>query len=385
MARRKPNYRKGKSKDNPLSADDYAKYLHDDEEHRQQRKIRPPSRWKRIKEGIAEFLDNVHMRGRERLTIMVIPHTEQKIFNLHVSLYTIATGLVAVLIVLLVSVFSLVGKSGKEIQFYDMGLTNSQFNQQSIKMAEEIIPLHAMISEYTATIADLHLKLDGSEADVAGQGGVAQTVADSEVARLKNLVDECRAQGDDCGQELTEEILRRVIYISEQDNHNLQRAVEISDGILKDLETREKKNLLANTPSIWPTHGYLMSPYGMRVDADQGREYFQRGIEIGAMPGTEVLATAPGRVEEVQYDSTRGLQLRIRHRYGIQTYYAHLDRLRIKKGDRVNKGQVVGYVGRSGMTPVYKLYYEVHVGTVAYNPHAFLNHLQDQWLIQPRT
>lgn len=337
------------------------------------------------KESFSEFLERVHKRGRERLTIMVIPHTEQKILNAHVSLYTIFASVAVLVVVLIVSMVSLVGKSGEDIQFYDMGLTNSQFNMQSVKMAEEMIPLHERVSEYASTIAELYVKLDGDEAAVSGQGGVAQGVIDNEVAELKKLVGECRELGDDCDQKLTEDILRRVIYLSRQDNHNLKKAVEISDRILAELGTREKQNLLKNTPSIWPTRGFLYTPYGRQADALRGREVFQRGVQIGAARGTEVYATAPGEVTDVFYDDSYGLQIQVRHRYGLATYYAHLDRSRVKKGDQVTKGQVIAYVGRSGRTTIPMLYYEVHVGTVAYNPHAFLNHLQDLWLIQPRT
>ncbi|MBX7060013.1 MAG: M23 family metallopeptidase [Leptospirales bacterium] len=338
-----------------------------------------------MRERLAEILARIHKRGRERLTIMVIPHTEQKILNLHVSIYAISITIAVATLGLLLSMISLVGKSGEDIQYYDMGLTNSQFNLQSVKMAEEMLPLHEIINDYANTIGELYVKLDGQDTAQSGEGGAAQAVIDTEIADLRRLVAECRSQGEACSQELTEEILRRVIFLSRQDNHNLRRAVEVSEKILAELNTREKQNLLRNTPGIWPVHGYLMTPYGLQTDQLEGRQRFQRGIAIGALPGAEVVATAPGEVLDVSYDASYGLQIRINHRYGIKTFYAHLDRTRVKKGETVSRGQVIGYVGKTGAAPVYMLYYEVHVGTVAYNPHAFLNHLQDQWLIQPRT
>ncbi|MCB1320322.1 MAG: M23 family metallopeptidase [Leptospiraceae bacterium] len=366
--------------------DDYAHYLRDDTAASSREPLKGlSSRWKELKNRLADFLQEVHIRGKERLTIMVIPHTEKKTLNLHVSLYTISISVLTLGLVLTISIISLVGKRGGDTRYYDMGLTNSQFNLQSVKMAEEIIPLHQLINRYTNTISDLYVKLDDDEHNVMGQGGVAQHVVDDEIENLQELIQRCREQGEDCDQDLTEEILRRVLYISEQDNHNLRRSVEISEKILAELNTREKQNLLENTPGIWPTHGYLLSPYGWQTDAFEGREVFRRGIEIGALPGTEVYATAPGEIEDIRFDEQYGLQILVRHRFGIQTYYAHLDRTRVRKGDQVERGQVIGHVGKSGIAPVYKLYYEVHVGSVAYNPHAFLNHMQDQWLIQPKT
>ncbi len=340
--------------------------------------------WTKVRETTADFIARVHKRGRERLTIMVIPHTEKQILNLHVSVYAVTITAGILLAIMLVSVVSLVGKSGEDIQLYDMGLTNSQFNIQGTRMAEEMIPLHEIITRYSNTIAELYVKLDGPEQEVAGQGGAAQAVLDTEVKELQKLIAQCKAKGDQCDQHLTEEILRRVIFLSKQDNHNLKRSVELSDKILSELKTREKQNLLRHTPSIWPTRGYLMNPYGWQIDTFLGKRVFRRGIDIGASTGTEVVATAPGVITSIGFDKTYGLHIWIGHRYGMKTLYAHLDRAKVAIGDKVNKGQVIGQVGRTGSTPVSKLYYEVHVGTVAYNPHSFLNHLQDQWLTQPK-
>lgn len=335
------------------------------------------------KAELRRALSRIHKWGMQKLTIMVIPHTEKKIFNIHPNLYQM-TGAIAVLIVVLViSVISLVGKSGESIEFYDMGLTNSQFNLQSIKIAEEIIPLHNVINNYTNTIAKLYLKMDGDPELLSGQGGDVQAVMGQEVESLNELINRCRELGDGCNQELTDEILRRVIYLSSNDNQSLSRAVEITDRIIAELKTGEKQNLLKNTPGIWPVVGYLRTPFGEQNDPIRGKRVFHQGIEIGALPGSDVLATAPGIVTEVGVDERFGLYIWIQHRFGIRTFYAHLDRARVSAGDRVSRSDVIGAVGKSGNAPDSMLYYEVHVGTVAYNPHAFLNHLQDQWLIKP--
>lgn len=329
-----------------------------------------------------DFRDKINKKGRERLTVMVIPHTEKKIFNLHVNMFTIAGIVVTTIVILIVSVINLVGKSGEDIQFYDMGLTNTQFNMQSTRMAEEMIPLHKSINQYTNTIAELYLKLDGQEENVYGQGGAAEAIASDEIADLENLIEECRELGDGCDQGRTEEILRRILFLSRQDNENLRRAVELSDRVLEQLRSSEKQNLLANTPVVWPVRGYIITPYGWQTDIVRGRLNYRQGIEIGARYGAEIIAPAPGKITDIGYNDIYGLHMWVEHRFGIQTFYAHLDRLRVSRGDQVSRGQVIGYVGRSGNATMDMLYYEVHVGTVAYNPHSFLNHLQDQWLIQ---
>ena len=341
-------------------------------------------RWQRWKEKFSEFRKRLHRKGRERLTVMVIPHTEKQILNFHLSLYSITAVVALVSLIMVVSIVSLVGKSGQDLTHYGMGLDNKQFKLQSLKMAEEMIPLHEIINQYSNTISELYVKLDGARDESRAQGGLSQSVIDGELSTLKRLTEACKKSGSSCSQGQTKEILRRVIFLSKQDNQNLKNAIDISDKIIAELKTREKQNILKHTPSIWPTRGYLLNPYGTQTNQMLGKKVFRRGIEIGAMQGTEVYASAPGSISAITWDSNYGLRIKIKHRYGMKTYYAHLDRAVVKKGDRVTKGQVIGYVGKSGNTPIPMLYYEVHVGTIAYNPHAFLNHLQDQWLIQPK-
>lgn len=338
-----------------------------------------PSRWDEFRAWFEEYRERIHKKGRERLTIMVIPHTEKQIFNLHVNLYTVVGAVAVLTIVLMVSILTLVGKSGEDIQYYDMGLTNSQFNVQTTRMAEEMLPLHNLIQTYSNTIAELYFKLDGEPLQEA-QGGAAGSVISQELQSLKTLVEECKKLGEDCDQARTEEILRRVIYLSRQDNQNLRHAVALSDKILSQLKTKEKKNLLKNTPSIWPVKGYVLAPYGWQIDAMRGRKVFRSGLEIGALPGSEVVATAPGEISLIDYNPELGLHVWIGHRFGMRTLYAHLDRVTVAKNDKVQKGQLIAYSGKTGMTSVPMVYYEVHVGTVAYNPYAFLNHIQDEWL-----
>lgn len=338
-----------------------------------------------LSERLLDLRDRIRKKGRERLTIMVIPHTERQILNFHLSVFSISGIIAIVALVMLISVISLVGKSGEDLTHYGMGLDNKQFKLQSLKMAEEMLPLHEVINKYSNTIAELHVKVDGSVADAEeGRGGMAQTVIDGELEELQKLIAKCKADRNQCDQDLTKEMLRRVIFLSKQDNENLRRSIDLSDKILAELRTREKQNLLKHTPSIWPTRGYLVSPYGRQTDALLGKAMFKRGIEIGAAAGTEVYATAPGEIRNIMFDDNYGLTLVVDHRYGMRTHYSHLDSVKANKGDKVEKGQVIGYVGQTGNTPMPVLYYEVHVGTVAYNPHSFLNHLQDQWLITPK-
>ena len=175
---------KGRKKNSdPMSYSQLQDYLRDPGQS-----PKPPTRWDKWKHDAREFLEWVHLKGREKLTIMVIPHNERKIFNAHITLYSLSAGLITLLVVMTISVFSLVGKSGEDIQFYDMGLSNSQFNLQSVRMAEEILPLHGTITRYSNTIAELYLKLGGKRTEPYAQGGAGQAIMEEELTKLRTAI-----------------------------------------------------------------------------------------------------------------------------------------------------------------------------------------------------
>ncbi len=336
------------------------------------------------KDAIKRFLLRTHRKGLKRFTIMLIPHTQKRIVNWHVSMYSLCSLGLGLGLVMFFSVISLIDKSGDDIKYYDMGLGNKQFGMQSIHIAKEMLPLHKLIRSYSKTIAMLYGYLDDKKTDKVSLSPKATRLIRNEIAKLERNMKKCEAAKAGCPQNKIEELLRSAIYLASQDNHSIRKSIEYTEKILAALATKEKKHLFENTPSIWPAQGYLLSPYGQLKDPLRGRTYFKRGIEIGAFLGTEVVATAPGIVHKLSYDPEYGLKLFVKHLYGIASFYAHLDRVRVKEGDRVDKGEVIGYVGKSGKAPIPMLYYELHIGTVAYDPHAFLHHLQNRWLIPPK-
>ena len=333
---------------------------------------------------LRRLLGKINKKGRKRITVMLIPHTEKKILSWHANVYTIFALLLALILFMSLSVVSLIDKSGEDIQFYDMGLGNREFAVQAMHISEEIIPLHKLIHTYTSTIAEIYLSLDGKKSEVQNLSIESRSTLETEITELQSLVENCRFQKEECSQQNVEEILRKTIHLSSQDNHSIKKAIALAKDIIDILNTKEKRKLFRHTPSIWPTQGHLLSPYGLQFDPLRGRQVFKRGIEIGALPGTPVLSTAPGEIAGLSYNDDYGLNIYIRHNYGIATFYAHLDRARVKIGEKVDKGEVIGYVGQTGSTSLPMLYYEVHVGTVAYNPYAFINHLQESWLLLPK-
>jgi len=131
---------------------------------------------------------------------------------------------------------------------------------------------------------------------------------------------------------------------------------------------KNQKMLLASTPSIWPTRGWISSGFGDRTSPFTGEKEFHRGIDIATRKGAPIIAPADGIVSSVVWDHGYGKVLTVKHGYGLVTKYAHLKKSLVKKGQRVKRGETIAMVGNSGRSTGPHLHYEVHLNRVAVNP-----------------
>lgn len=130
----------------------------------------------------------------------------------------------------------------------------------------------------------------------------------------------------------------------------------------------DKSNILALTPSIWPTQGWLSSKYGKRISPFTGYTVMHKGIDIANKKGTPVIAPADGVVKKVGKDRYLGKMLRITHGNGIETLYAHLSKAVVKKGKQVKRGDIIGYMGNTGRSTASHLHYSVYKNGKPDNP-----------------
>ena len=122
-------------------------------------------------------------------------------------------------------------------------------------------------------------------------------------------------------------------------------------------------------PSRMPLEDARMSSgYGMRTHPVLGGRRNHQGIDLSAPTGTPVYATADGIVSRANWFSSYGLFISVEHGGEMQTRYAHLSRLAVGEGQRVRKGEVIGYVGSTGRSTGPHLHYEVRVGGSSVNP-----------------
>ena len=122
-------------------------------------------------------------------------------------------------------------------------------------------------------------------------------------------------------------------------------------------------------PSRNPLDGARMSSgYGMRTHPVLGGRRGHKGIDLAGPTGTPIYATADGVVSRADWFSSYGLYVSLEHGGSLQTRYGHMSRLNVAAGQRVRKGEIIGYVGSTGRSTGPHLHYEVRVNGEAVNP-----------------
>lgn len=133
------------------------------------------------------------------------------------------------------------------------------------------------------------------------------------------------------------------------------------------------RDLLESTPSILPTPGWLSSSYSeSRMHPIHNRPLPHPGVDISAPKGTSIYAAAKGRVIRAGWVVGYGLTIEIDHGFGYVTLYGHASELVASQNEEVQRGDVIGRVGSTGIATSPHLHYEVRVQGIAQNPANFI-------------
>jgi len=286
-------------------------------------------------------------KGREKITIMFIPHSEKKIINFHVSIFAIVFFVGCVSLTIVVTSIFIVKHSStiKEISILKSYDSNSKLQRETYK--NEINKLYAIFQTFKPEITYLYSLTPDSNID---------------------NIDSLWAMGGVPNQEPTEGESKYSPSIEELNIQEIERELKTTKELMVNIKNflKYRKKIIENTPSIWPSKGYIVSRY---------KPEFNRGVDIETFPGMEIVSTAPGAIEDIYWDTTLGLTVSIRHKYGFVTTYSHCQRVSVEVGQQVSKGEVIGYVGKTGKTTKYACYYQVRIGTDFVDPVPYLNRI----------
>ena len=117
-----------------------------------------------------------------------------------------------------------------------------------------------------------------------------------------------------------------------------------------------------------PVPGPITSGFGTRRHPILGYNRFHRGLDFGAGYGTPILAATDGRVSGAGWAGGYGRQVRLSHSGGIATSYSHMSRIAVQPGQTVRQGQVIGYVGSTGLSTGPHLHYELYRNGAVVDP-----------------
>lgn len=293
-----------------------------------------------------------------KLTIMIVPHSQGKVINIQTNVFAfILSGCLTI------------------------GIISSfiYFNRHSISANMEI---SSLMNQNRETLASLDQLRDENanlfQAAKRFQTSLSQSLSLLGIDQVENKTDTSLNNSDLSSLFSTKETVtgtaRELQDIQELTSY-LEGAVEPIEQIGKMLKTQQ--SLFTEIPSICPIKSpnlHISMAFGPNLHPYTNQWYIHKGIDFSTWrAGDPVMATASGQVVTVAFDKSFGNFVVIKHNHGIYTRYAHLNNYRVQKGQLVEQGDIIGYVGNTGVSTGPHLHYEVHIGSDVVDPAKYIN------------
>ncbi|MDL2229283.1 M23 family metallopeptidase [Treponema sp. OttesenSCG-928-L16] len=309
--------------------------------------------------GIGAFFASLYRIITRRYTVMLVPHSEKKVYNLHINILSICC--VALILAGLIGAFFWYGSAFSDVRgtltekdnrLKEAQASLDQLRDETSHLLRAAKNFQAALATTLSTLGVDRSVSDASNASMTGDLSAFFDVRESAEGTLK--------EADD---------VRRL-------SEYLASAVEPVREIGDLLDSQSA--LLTDIPSMWPIRGgigHISMFFGQNENPFTGQWYIHKGIDLSTYrQGDPVIATADGQVVTVDYDMGGfGNYIIIKHKHGFYTRYAHLQSFRVDRGQRVQQGQVIGYIGNTGLSTGPHLHYEVHIGSDVVDPLKYLN------------
>ena len=306
-----------------------------------------------IKNAFFSFIKFFANVGNQKITIMFIPHSEKKVFNFRVNLFLIF--LVLFLSLSTIGIISLLSIDNykKSISYKNANLMtqlNEKRSREYEEMINEIIENHRIFkTKLDILLAHIDSNtIRSMQENNMNQGGPFNKVDTSLMSEF----------------EIEKMEAKKLLY-------DYQYSIQAFSEINK--MASNYKKLLQDLPFGCPVKGpyIITSNFGLRIHPIHKVLDMHQGLDLAYQAGTPIVATAPGILEKIEWDPFGyGWYCRISHKLGYSTMYAHLrSHPVVELGQKVKKGQIIGYMGRTGATTGVHVHYEVRLG----------NNLMDPW------
>jgi murein DD-endopeptidase MepM/ murein hydrolase activator NlpD len=312
-----------------------------------------------IVKGISSFFVRMFHAAGHRYTIMLVPHSEKKVYNLHINVFSI----ICVFFVLAAVLGSFVWYT----VVYSDAKSVLAHKDNSLK------DVQASLDELRSGAAELFKSAKGFEAalnQTLQNLGLDKNVADANAASFSSDLASFLAINESADGTLKE--VNDINQLTRYLNEAVVPVEEIGDLI------NSQNALLTDIPSMWPIKGgigHISMLFGQNPNPFTGQYYIHKGIDLSTYrQGDPIIATADGQVVTVDIDPTGfGNYVIIKHKHGFYTRYAHLQSFAVTTGQRVQQGQVIGRIGNTGLSTGPHLHYEVHIGSDVVDPLKYIN------------
>lgn len=308
--------------------------------------------------SIGRFFVRIFKVFDRKLTIMIVPHSQNKVINFQTNVFALLLGFLIAIGVL--SSF-----------FY--------FNRHSISANREIANLTTQNRETLASLDELRDEnANLFQAAKRFQTSLSQSLSLLGIEQVTNNSNRSTSNSDLASlftsSEMVQGTSKEVAEIKELTTY-LEDAVKPIEQVGKILKTQQ--NLFTEIPSICPVQNpnyHISMAFGPNVHPLQGNWYIHKGLDFSTYrSGDDVVATASGKVVTVTFDNSFGNYVIIQHSHGMYTRYAHLLRANVKRGQVVSQGEVIGKIGNTGISTGPHLHYEVHIGSDVVDPAKYIN------------
>ena len=308
--------------------------------------------------AIGRFFVNIFKVGDRKLTIMIVPHSQSKVVNIQTNLFSLILGFVLI--------------AGIVGSFFFFNSKAAGSSQEISRLMEENRQTLASLDELRTennNLLQVAKRFQDTLSESLSLMGIAQTnstsSSTSQYSDLSSLFDV---------QELAKGSVREIVDVRQLSSY-LEGAIQPVEQIGKLFESQGA--LFSDIPSVWPLKGgigHVSMAFGQNVHPITGKWYIHKGMDFSTWrSGDPIIATANGRVVTAAFDPSYGYHVIIQHKYGYYTRYAHMSRFTVSKGQSVSQGDVIGYVGNTGVTTGAHLHYEVHIGSEVVDPAKYVN------------
>lgn len=311
----------------------------------------------KIKSILSQFFKLIMNIGSQNVTIMFIPHSEKKVFNFRVNVFALFSITFAVIIAAIVTVTFGFGYFSANNKYMT---TKRNIEKSEIKSKEYEEMIHDIIENHGLLKTELNKLLTQLDSKYLVEfqnnqgGGASKSIENLEYFTENNMNNEKIAYND----------LIKDYYYSIQAFGELNKMAKNYNKLLKDI------------PFGSPVQGQFIftSGFGFRIHPISRVLDMHQGIDLAWSVGTPIVATAPGIVEKVDYMANGyGWYCKISHKLGFSTLYGHMrSQPIVGPGEKIKKGQIIGYMGATGNTTGVHVHYEVQLGGNLKDPWQFV-------------